>query len=190
MTPGLFREEKGRAKGGEVSGETRGANPPTSDPKVSGEFPSEVPCDWFHAANAGCGETTVGGGVGMPPFTNMGGVILTGDKMALGRGRLLELFTEETIRTGPFPTPPLVSSVSMASSSDPLDRSLPESPESPLLDELEVLDTEDEVVRPLRPFPVSGIRGGIPVAETVATRTLPRAREEADEEEEEEEERE
>lgn len=171
--PGLFNEENGRAEDGE---ETTGANPPTSD-DISGECPSLLlmPCDWFHPENAGCGEMTAGGGVGTPPLNNMGGAILTGDRIAFGRGRSLELLTEETIWTGPFPTPPpLVFSVSMASSSDPLDRSLPDSPESLLLDELEVLEAEDELFRVvLRPLPVSGIRGGILGAEMADTRTLP-----------------
>lgn len=111
--------------------------------------------------------------------------------MALGRSRLLAPFTEETIRTGPFPTLPLTSSVSIASSSDPLDKSLPDSPL--LLDELEVLDAEDVLFRTPHSFLVSGIRGGIPaVVETVATRTPPKLemwREEEEEDEEEEDER-
>lgn len=169
--PGLFNEEKGRDEDGEVT-------PPTSD-DISGEFPSLLltPCVWFHPENAGCGDTTTaGGGVEMPPLSNMGGAILTGDRIAFGRGKSLELLTEETIWTGPFPTPPpLVPSVSMSSSSDPLDRSLPDSPESLLLDELDVLEVEDVLFRVVlrSPLPVSGIRGGIPVAEMAATRTLP-----------------
>lgn len=176
LAPGLFNEEKGRAEDGEVRGEDRGANPPTSETIMSGEFPSALvmPCDWFHPENAGCGDTTAGGGVSTLPFISMGGAILTGDRIALGRGRLPALFTEETSCTGPFPTSLLVSPVSMASSSDPLDRSLPDSPESLLLEELDVLDVEEE--RELfwpRPLPVSGIKGGICGAEMAATCTLP-----------------
>lgn len=88
----------------------------------------------------------------MPTFINMGGVIFTGDMMALGRGRSLELFTEETIRTGPLPIPPPpppatrsppVSMVS--SSSEPLERSLAESPDSLLLEVTEeVVEPEEE----------------------------------------------
>lgn len=106
--------------------------------------------------------------MGTPPFNNMGGAIFTGDRIAFGRGRSLELLTEEMIWTGPSPT------VSMASSSDPLDRSLPESPEPLLLDELELLEVEDELFRLTPPaLPVSGISGGTPGAATAVTRTLP-----------------
>ena len=109
--------------------------------------------------------------MGMPPFNSMGGAIFTGDRIALGRGRSLELLTEEMIWTGPSPTTlSPTSSVSMASSSDPLDRSLPDSPEPLLLDELELLEADDELFRPLL---VSGISGGIPGAATAVTRTLP-----------------
>ncbi len=75
----------------------------------------------------------------MLPLINMGGVILTGDKMALGRGRSLEVFIFD-ICTGP-PT----SLVSIASSSELLEESEPVSPDSLPLDELEVLEREEEL---------------------------------------------
>lgn len=156
--PGLFRDEKGRAVDGEERGDARGLNMPTSvatptngDP-ISTAVALVVACDWFQLVKAGCGETMVGVGGGVdafPPLTNIRGAIFTGDRMALGRGRSLELFTEETSWTGPpcrlLPLSPMPS-VSMASSSEPL-----ESAESLSLEELEELedDEEEELLFPL-----------------------------------------
>ena len=141
LPPGLFREEKGRAIEGEVSGEAMGVNPepPISIP-ISGELPSPVVCGGCpHPMNAGCGDITAGGGVGgtlaPPTFISKGGAIFTGDMIALGRGSLLVFFTVDTIWTGPFPN-------SIASSSEPLDKSLPE---SLLLDEPDELVVEGDL---------------------------------------------
>lgn len=182
LPPGLFREEKGRAIEGEVSGEAMGVNPepPTSIP-ISGEFPSPLVCGgWPHPMNAGCGDITAGGGVGgtLPPptFISKGGVILTGDMMALGRGSLLVFFMVDTIWTGPFPISLLPGPMSIGSSSEPLERSLPE---SLLLDEPDELVVEEDTFLWPRPLPVSGMRaGGIPVEETVTLPTFKTCRDE------------
>lgn len=111
------------------------------------------------------------------PLTNKVGAILMGERIALGRGRLLELLTVETICTGPPflllpPPPPLLppplwlwASVSIASSSEPLDTSLPD-PLSLLLDDDDDVDEVEELrpslARPLlSPGSESGIREGI-----------------------------
>ena len=136
--------------------------------------------------------TGPGGVVGTPPAatpltSKAVGAILTGERMALGRGRLPEFLTVETIWTGPPPPPPLpllrgAWSTSMASSSEPLERSLPDSapPVSLLLEDDDVVEEEEELRLSLpRPplAPVSswttGMRGGMLEAEIVVTWTLP-----------------
>ena len=144
--------------------------------------------------------TCPGGVVGTPPpvatpLTNKAGAILTGESIALGRGRSLELLTVETICTGPppfllVPPPTLLfrspASVSMASSSEPLEISLPDSapPVSLLLEDDDDVEEEEEL-RPSLPCPlplasgsgmrdgISGGGGGALEAEIVVTWTLP-----------------
>ena len=98
-----------------------------------------------------------------PPLINEGGVSLTGERMALGRGKSLEDLTVDTICTG-LPTSP----VTTASLSEMLEDSLPESPDSLALDELELLDEEEELFLPLF-FTEVEIRGGILADEVVVT---------------------
>ncbi len=118
LAPGLLREEeKGRMEDG-VEGEERGdaigRNPTIpavpSEPPGMGE-PISTGCVWgAQLAKAGCGDTTAtditgpGGVVSTPPATMpLTSAILTGERIAFGRGRLLELLTVETICTGPPP---------------------------------------------------------------------------------------
>ena len=94
-------------------------------------------------------------------FRSMGGVNLTGERIALGRGRSLDVLTVETNRTGPLPPGALSSSSSVE-----LEESLPESLDSLPLEELELLDVEVELPAlclPRPPFLViasAGMRGG------------------------------
>lgn len=98
--PGLFRdgEEKGRAGEGDESGDGMGTNPVISMTSVVFvAVVNIVACDWFQCAKAGCGEVMLGGVVRTLPPLGGTPVIFTGDRMALGLGRSLELFTEDTI---------------------------------------------------------------------------------------------
>lgn len=151
-----------------------GRNPTAgSVTEEEGEPLFSVPCgDWVQLVKAAwawlclgdtsaVGETIVApeGGEDMDTLINEGGVNLTGERMALGRGRSLDVLTVETNCTGPLTS-------SSSSSSVLLEESLPESLDSLSLDELELL--EEEVELPSLPFPrriflalVTGIRGGM-----------------------------
>ena len=87
-------------------------------------------------------------------------VNLTGERIAFGRGRLQDILTVETNRTGPL-TPPTNSS---SSSSVLLEDSLPDSLDSLPLDELEPLEEEVELPLPIFLALVMDMRGGMLVA--------------------------
>lgn len=106
------------------------------------------------------------GGEEVDTLNNKGGVNLTGESIALGRGRSLDVLTVETNRTGPL-TPPTSSSSSVL-----LEESLPDSLDSLSLDELELLEEEVELAGLSFPCPiflaaVTGMRGGILAVEVI-----------------------
>ena len=146
-----------------------------------------IACDWFQVAKAGCGdmivvavEVVVVGEVPPAPValatrTSMGGVILTGERIAFGRGRSLEFLTVETSCTGPPPAlvpPPPPPPVSILSSSESLERSLPDSAESLSLD-VPLDELDEEVDRELffcwtlPLLATSGMSGGTPTMAVV-----------------------
>ncbi len=200
LFPVLPSDEKGREEEGDDRGGASGRKPALGSMFGVGEMLSSMDfgdCVQFEKAAWVwfCrGETKTGGETRGAPivgeveagiFSSMGGVSFTGERMALGRGRSLDVLTVDTILTGPL-------LLAVLSSSMELEDSLPESLDSLPLEELELLEEDELLVLCLPPWLIflaaaatspaveTGMRDGTATAavaagEPVATWTLPTA---------------